>query len=71
MRCPECKAASLKVIYMGLPMRICCDNSCGNLWGFWAWVCSIYFTGWFFVYEGSYLRGLLDWLKGDDDNAAA
>ena len=67
MRCPECGSDSLKVIYMGLPMRYCCNNACGNLWGFWSWICSIHFNGWFFIYDGSYLQGLLDWLKGDHD----
>ncbi len=71
--CPKCGRESLKVIYAGIPARLCTDEACSCLWGFWSFLITwLPFNGFFFVYEGSYLKGLWAWLRqkrddGDDD----
>lgn len=63
-RCPACGCETVKVIYMGLPARLCCDEACSILFGFLSGVLALLpFNGWFFVYEGSYIKGLIDWFR--------
>lgn len=60
-RCLECGRSNVaKVIYLGLPMRLCLE--CSTLYGFWAWVPGIYFNGGFMVYRGPYLNALWHWI---------
>lgn len=70
--CPLCGASdAAKVIYLGLPMRLC---ACSCLYGFWSFV-----ADWlpivsedegsepvwaFMAYDGGYLRALWVWLTG-------
>jgi hypothetical protein len=59
-----CKHEYVKVIYMGLPMKLC-DN-CYQVEGFWSWIFwCVNFDGTFMLYEGSYLKALWYWLKGE------
>lgn len=68
LNCPECGADADKVIFLGLPMKLCREESCSTLRGFWS-----DFAVWFpvsadgesfafTVYEGSYLKALWHWL---------
>lgn len=70
--CPRCGKRQLRVIYFGLPMRICVDPECACLVGIWSWA-PVYLrvfsedeTGapcWAFtVYRGSYWRALWRWV---------
>jgi hypothetical protein len=69
MTCPMCGAQAGKVIYLGLPMRLC---ACSCLFGFWAgvieWLPLATADGEFafMAYTGSYPRALLHWLVGND-----
>ena len=63
--CPRCSEESAKVIYMGFPMRLCSDDECNTLWGFWSWVPLPWFNGCFLEYEGSYWAALWHWMFGD------
>ena len=69
-----------KVIYLGLPMRLCEQAECWCLHGFWAFVAEWLPivsedddgepTWAFFQYDGWYPRALVAWLMGsggDDD----
>lgn len=72
--CPLCRAPMLKVIYMGLPGRLCQDPNCCCLDGLAAWappVASETDDGpafAFMVYSGSYWRALWRWLTQPVDN---
>jgi hypothetical protein len=48
-------------------MHLCEDMDCLCLFGFWSWVVDkiMPFDGVFFKYEGSYLRALWEFSKGD------
>ena len=50
---------------MGMPMRLCLDDYCYTVWGFWSWVPCVWFNGWFMKYEGWYVVALWHWLFGD------
>lgn len=78
--CSACGEEAAKVIYLGLPMRLCLDGACSSLTGFWSFVAE-----WlpivtedeygepefaFMVYEGAYLPALWCWLK-DGSRAGA
>lgn len=75
--CPTCKSSTLKVIYLGLPVRLCEDAGCSTLFGFWSGVVSLIPVpsqdglgepAWaFMVYEGGYWPALWGWLRGDLD----
>lgn len=58
--CPTCEVKALKVIYSGLPLLMC--DKCTTIWGFWSWVPRLWFNGYLFIYKGSYLKGLWEWL---------
>ena len=64
-RCPRCDCEAHKVIYLGLPMKLCSDEPCRCLWGFWSWVPVLWFNGGFMEYEGSYWPALWHWLFGN------
>lgn len=60
MNCPVCKDESFKVIYMGFPMKMCSDDACRCVHGFFSPIMGfIPFNGVMFKYEGNYLKGLL------------
>ena len=70
--CPICGADSQKVIYVGLPMRLCVNGECNGLFGVFASV-----AGWlpiatddgefaFMAYDGWYVIALWRWLRGGD-----
>lgn len=71
--CPLCGGPMAKVIYFGLPGRLCLDPSCTCLDGLASWAPPIASTGpdgepafAFFIYAGSYWSALWRWLiKGE------
>lgn len=67
IKCPSCKKKATKVIYMGLPMRLCDDTeNCSTLFGFWSFIVLITpFNGVFLTYTGSYWSALKIFIKGD------
>lgn len=75
-RCPTCGKVYRKFIYMGLSLRMCEDSACSTAEGPALWLMEHIppFTqqerenGWaLFEYEGSYWRGLWEWLTYKDD----
>jgi hypothetical protein len=65
VECPNCSRPGDKVIYYGLPFRLCPSEACSTLWGHWAleWIsAALPFNGFFLKYEGSYARALWVWL---------
>lgn len=61
--CPLCGGESVKVIYAGLPARLCNNESCSALFSGFAEIISLLpFNGMFLVYEGSYWKALWRWL---------
>jgi len=63
MICPLCGCKGTKVIHGGMPMKLCNNDDCNCVWGFWSWWLSVVpFTGWLFLYRGSYLKALYHWL---------
>lgn len=68
-RCPDCGSAGWRVIYLGFPMKLCEDDACCTVWGFWSWL-PFWFpvvsdTGFkFTAYEpGHYWSSLRAWLR--------
>lgn len=62
-QCPLCKSDSFKIIYYGFPVRFCKNTMCNCMFGFWCYVTDQFpFDGELFIYDGSYLAGLWDWL---------
>lgn len=69
MKCPDCNNDASKAIYLGLPMNVCLADDSVNCWkvyGFWSFVCEVYFNGVFMLYRGSYLKALYAWVRGSD-----
>lgn len=62
-KCLNCGGPILRVIHTGLPGRLCEDEECSTLWGPARWISLIIDNGIYFTYEGSYFRGLLEWLR--------
>lgn len=63
--CPDCKGEAWRVIYYGLPSRLCADEECGLHWG-WGELATRWlpFTGAFVPYErGRYWSALWRWLQ--------
>lgn len=61
--CPLCGSDPVKVIYYGLPMLLCTEDFCSCLYGFWSFVAEFLpFNGYFYTYEGSYIKALYRWL---------
>jgi hypothetical protein len=65
MKCKYCKLEMMKVIYMGLPMKLCMKENCNAVYGFWSFILFFHFNGCFLKYEGHYLKGLYHYLRGD------
>ena len=64
MTCPNCGGRMLKVIYMGMPGRICADEYCSTVTGLAAFM-PLVSNGEHFAYaayRGSYWRALWRWL---------
>lgn len=67
MECPTCQSTKTdKVIYTGLPMKLCLVEECNTLWGFWSWIPSDGFDGKFSTYKGSYWVAMWYWLTNWD-----
>lgn len=71
MTCPNCNSEMMKVIYFGLPGRLCENYGCSTLSGpvelipNWLSQFAAGEDGFcFMTYEGSYWRALWQWLKG-------
>ncbi|MFN3200015.1 MAG: hypothetical protein ACE366_16585 [Bradymonadia bacterium] len=68
-QCPSCGAHQHRVVYYGLPHRLCSNEQCSRLDG---WPCVLTehlpFTGRLLVYVSPYVRNywraLWSWLKG-------
>lgn len=60
----------MRVLYMGLPGRLCEDDGCCTLHGPALWAASVFFNGFFvLVPEGKgYLAALWWWLRGGDED---
>jgi len=69
MKCPLCGEDAKKVIYLGFPMKLCSDDGCSCLWGFWSWAPELWSDGCFafMQYDGWYLPALWHWLFGNDE----
>lgn len=72
--CQRCGERTSKVIYMGLPGRMCFARDCNSLTGLAAYAPAVAtedeFDGpmfKFLAYEGSYWRALWHWLTGPID----
>ena len=66
--CPRCNEEMEPVLYLGLPGRICADESCSVLCGPALIAASIWFNGAFIAYHGgplSYLRAMRSFLFGE------
>ena len=64
-KCPLCKEDSYKIIYYGLPVRLCKNEQCNCMFGFWCIVMDFFpFNGVLFKYKESYIIALYRWLKG-------
>jgi hypothetical protein len=59
-RCPDCDEPLTKVIYAGLPGKMC--FSCSLFMGLASYIAMLFFNGHLLVYEGSYWRALWHWL---------
>lgn len=66
--CTMCNSPTSRVIYCGLPMRLCDDRHCNGIYGWWQWVVGMIpepSDGFTFVrFEGPYLAALWHWLRG-------
>lgn len=63
--CPLCKQNGVsKVLYYGFPMKLCDNQDCNCVTGFWQWIHNFHFDGFFIGYTGSYFSGLWFWLSG-------
>jgi hypothetical protein len=66
--CPICDGETHKVIYMGLPGRLCFDGGCCCLTGLAAYAPPVASETWdgpmfaFMIYDGSYWVALFRWL---------
>jgi hypothetical protein len=65
MLCPVCGERMSKVIYAGLPGKIC--GSCTIFMGMASYAAMAAFTGHMMVYEGSYWVALWHWLFDDKE----
>ena len=75
--CPTCGAASIKALYMGVPLRLCEDETCETGWGPGRELLSLVAVEadgggfMFWTYDGPYPLALVSWLfagvtHGDD-----
>jgi hypothetical protein len=64
IRCPLCGDEVLDVVYMFLPHKLCCNEECNCLFGFWENITKHFpFDGFFVAYEHSYLRALFTYIR--------
>jgi hypothetical protein len=68
-KCPRCGSQSVKVIYFGLPFRLCVNEECSCLFGRFDGILErlpedFPIDGRFMMYEGSYVKALYRWLRG-------
>lgn len=66
-KCSICKKEMWKVIYAGFPMRLCSNEECNNVSGFWSFVIDLLdpilpFNGMFYRYGNWYIPALFRWL---------
>lgn len=66
-KCNLCKGSMKKVIYAGLPGRLCENEDCNLLTGPALWIAEVYFNGMFFQYEGNYFSALWHWLTDKEE----
>ena len=69
MRCVLCDSHRVaKIIMLGFPLKACYDCSC--IWGLWGFEVVLFKLsgGVMMVYEGSYWRGLWEYLKGPGED---
>lgn len=65
--CPLCDYPAMKVIYFGLPGKLCANLSCSCLTGWAVWAPRVAneegeFA--FYIYKGSYWRALCNYVVG-------
>jgi len=66
LKCPKCGEPNvMKVLYVGLPMRLCSNENCTLGWGLGSYATLVFFNGYFIQYTGSYWRALWRWLAGE------
>jgi len=67
-KCPLCKGDYDKVIYYGLPVKFCKNETCNCVFGFWTFITDhLPFNGVLFKYKTFYLYALFLWLIGEYD----
>jgi len=66
-KCKFCGGIMEKVIYAGLPGRLCENEDCNALSGPAVWIAELYFNGMFFHYVGNYFVALWYWLTNNEE----
>ena len=67
--CPSCGHNTVKVIYAGIPARFCLNPDCCTIFGLGSNIITLLpFNGYLFVYHGSYIKGLWNWLFHREEN---
>jgi hypothetical protein len=66
-RCRRCHRPVEKVIYAGLPGKMCTTVGCWAFYGPASYAALIHFSGRVMHYEGSYWRALRHWIKTRKD----
>lgn len=62
-KCPLCNSDYDKVIYYGLPTKLCQNEVCSCMFGFWTIITNLLpFNGWLLIYNGTYINALLHFL---------
>ena len=64
MKCKRCSGETCRIIYMGLPGRMCVNDECASVWGMASWAMSIWFNGYVAIYEGAFLPNWWHWMFG-------
>ncbi len=73
--CPACGGSTVKALYLGAPLRLCEDETCGCAWGLGADLVALFPVTtdslepqWAFaVYDGPWPIALFHWLRGAYD----
>lgn len=64
IKCPECGGEASKIIYAGIPAKLCLSEDCIWLWGTLSILITFFpFNGVFFLYEGNYFIALVAWWR--------
>lgn len=67
LTCPGCKGEAWRVIYYGLPHRLCADEDCARIWGWASWLTAwLPFNGLLLRYRGGYWSALWRWLTWEE-----